>query len=31
MGFKPMFVDGFRLIKSGITTPEEVIAITKIE
>ena len=31
MGFKPMFEDGCRLIKSGITTPEEVIAITKIE
>jgi type II secretory ATPase GspE/PulE/Tfp pilus assembly ATPase PilB-like protein len=31
MGFKPMFDDGYRLIKSGITTPDEVIAITKIE
>lgn len=31
MGFKPMFEDGFRLVKEGITTPDEVIAITKIE
>jgi general secretion pathway protein E len=31
LGFKPMFEDGFRLIREGITTPEEVITITKIE
>jgi general secretion pathway protein E len=30
-GFKQMFEHGFELIKQGVTTPEEVIAITKIE
>ncbi|MDY6820253.1 MAG: GspE/PulE family protein [Deferribacterota bacterium] len=31
LGFKQMFEDGYNLIKKGVTTPEEVIAITSIE